>query len=94
MSKIDLKHSSTLERHIKENRPLTTFEVSRICGVVHTTVSNWIEAGRLHAYRTPGGHRRIPIRDLVIFLKLFDMPIPKQLLDWLETHSANENPSS
>ena len=57
-----------LLKHIKENRPLTTFEVSRICGVVHSTISNWIDAGKLNAYKTPGGHRPIKKDDLLTLL--------------------------
>jgi len=68
-----------LLKHIKENRPLTTFEVSRICGVVHSTISNWIDAGKLNAYKTPGGHRRIKKDDLLVFLKLYEIPVPKDV---------------
>jgi len=42
-----------LLKHLRENRPLTTFEVSRICGVVHSTISNWIDGDKLNAYKTP-----------------------------------------
>ena len=69
-----------LRKHIMEDKPLTTFEVSKICGVVHSTVSNWIDDGKLNAYKTPGGHRRIKREDMLVFLKLYDMPVPQELL--------------
>ncbi len=55
---------------------LTTFETSRLCGVVHTTIIRWIKDGKLKAYETPGGHRRIQIEDLLAFMKHYNMPIP------------------
>lgn len=67
-------------KHLYEERPLTTFEASKICGVVHSTVSNWIEEGKLIAYKTPGGHRRIKKKDLLLFLKLYEIPVPDELL--------------
>ena len=66
-------------KHLREERPLTTFEVSKICGVVHSTVSNWVDEGTLPAYKTPGGHRRIKKKDLQVFLKLYEIPIPDEL---------------
>jgi len=58
---------------------LTTYEVGRFCNVDLSTVANWINDGRLPAYRTPGGHRRIKKNDLLEFLKKYDMPIPREL---------------
>ena len=43
------------------------------------SVANWIDAGLLKAHRTPGGHRRVKVDDLVEFLKAQGMPIPEQL---------------
>ncbi len=47
---------------------LTTFEASRYLNVAPKTVSNWIDAGYLKAYRTVGGHRRIRREDLEGFI--------------------------
>ena len=63
-------------KHIREDRPLTTFEASRICGVSHGAISKWIDQGKLNAYKTPGGHRRIRMMDFLIFLKVYDIPLP------------------
>lgn len=60
-------------------RPFTTFEVAKICAVFHQTVINWANKGKLKAYLTPGGHRRILLQDLLEFMKRFDMPIPEDL---------------
>jgi len=68
-----------LLNHIKDDKPLTTFEVSRICGVNHASVSHWIDQNKLNAFRTPGGHRRVKCADLLIFLKVHQIPVPKAL---------------
>lgn len=57
----------------------STFEAGRVCGVVHTTVINWVNRGLLKAHTTPGGHRRIALPDLVDFMRRFEMPIPDDL---------------
>jgi len=58
---------------------LTTFEISELCEVNPTTVQNWVKEGKLKAYATPGGHRRIRREDLVSFMREFGMPIPSML---------------
>jgi len=58
----------------------TTYEVSQYCSVDLSTVINWIEQGKLLAYKTPGGHRRVKEEDLVHFLKEYHMPIPAGLV--------------
>jgi excisionase family DNA binding protein len=62
-------------------RTFTTFEVARLCGVFHTTVINWVNKGKLKARVTPGGHRRIPLSELVPFMKKYDMPVPTDVAD-------------
>lgn len=62
-------------------RTFTTFEVARLCGVFHTTVINWVNKGKLKARVTPGGHRRIPLSELVPFMKKYDMPVPVDIDD-------------
>lgn len=44
-----------------------------------TTVIKWVNAGKLDAYKTPGGHRRIEKEDLIRFISQYDMPMPEDL---------------
>lgn len=53
---------------------LTTHQAARLLGVSLPTVVNWIKQGRLEAYKTPGGHRRIPEQALNQFCKEFGIP--------------------
>jgi excisionase family DNA binding protein len=40
-----------------------------------STVQRWIDAGRILAYRTPGGHRRIRRSDLELFAEAEGIPL-------------------
>ncbi|MBI4063178.1 MAG: response regulator [Elusimicrobia bacterium] len=62
------------------DKTYTTTEISRICDVYPATVINWIDSGKLKAYVTPGGHRRVTRQDLVEFLQKFQIPIPPELV--------------
>jgi excisionase family DNA binding protein len=44
----------------------TTFETAKLCHVSPLSIINWVNAGRLPAFRTPGGHRRIRREDKVL----------------------------
>jgi len=68
------------KHNIKYQRPLTTGEAGRYCGVSYNTVSKWIKNGKLKTYRTPGGHYRIRKDDLISFLKKHDIIVPDALL--------------
>ena len=57
----------------------TTHQAAKLLGVSLPTVVNWIKAGRLEAYRTPGGHRRIPAESIVVFCRSFGLPEPREL---------------
>jgi excisionase family DNA binding protein len=65
-------------------RYYTTFEAARVLGVSLPTVVNWIEARRIRAHRTPGGHRRIDRVNLAAFMRLQGMPLPEELADLAE----------
>lgn len=56
----------------------TTHQISRGLRVDITTVMSWINQGKLSAWRTPGGHRRVTQKNLVGFLRKFEMPIPQE----------------
>ena len=59
----------------------TTYQIGKFCQVNIRTVIRWIETGKLKAYSTPGGHRRVKWSDLITFLTQNRMPIPKELED-------------
>lgn len=55
----------------------TVFTASKYCNVSSKTIINWIDAGHIKAYRTPGGHRRINRKDLEEFMNKQGIPIPE-----------------
>jgi excisionase family DNA binding protein len=57
----------------------TTFEAAKLCHVSPLSIINWVNAGRLSAFRTPGGHRRIRREDLVLFMRENGLPLPEEL---------------
>ncbi len=44
-------------------------------GVSESSVKRWVDEGRLIASRTAGGHRRIPVREAVRFLRNHALPL-------------------
>ena len=52
--------SSTSRPALHEEDFLTTREAASLLGVALRTVQLWVEAGKLSAWKTRGGHRRIP----------------------------------
>ena len=61
------------------NNVYTTKQVGKFCGVDLTTVINWVKQGKIKAYKTAGGHRRIKKKDLLEFMKEFSIPLPDEL---------------
>lgn len=59
----------------------TVFTASKYCNVSSKTIINWIDAGHIKAYRTPGGHRRINRKDLEEFMKKQGIPIPETIVE-------------
>jgi excisionase family DNA binding protein len=57
----------------------TTFEAAKLCHVSPLSIINWVNAGRLPAFRTPGGHRRIRREDLLSFMRDNGLPIPEEM---------------
>ncbi len=60
---------------MKNKKIYTTKEASELLNADITTISNWIDEGKLKAYRTPGGHRRVQQKALLSFVKKYEMPI-------------------
>jgi excisionase family DNA binding protein len=61
-------------------KTLSTSKVARLIGVGVVSVVNWIDQGQIKAGRTPGGHRRVTVKDLIDFLRCHNLPIPPELM--------------
>jgi excisionase family DNA binding protein len=64
---------------MREKSVFTTFEAAKLCHVSPLSIINWVNAGRLPAFRTPGGHRRIRREDLIRFMRENGIPLPEEL---------------
>lgn len=60
-------------------KSLSTGDIARHCQVTPATVVNWIKAGKLDVYTTPGGQYRMEVGDFVEFLRENRLPIPEEL---------------
>ncbi|MCK4602388.1 MAG: response regulator [Phycisphaerae bacterium] len=60
---------------------LSTTKVARLLRVSVASVANWIDQGQLVAGRTPGGHRRIEVDDLIRFIRHQKLRVPPELMD-------------
>jgi excisionase family DNA binding protein len=54
---------------------LTAGQVAVRCHVSYQTVKNWVSAGKLKAFFTPGGHRRVRVEDFQAFLDHYRLPL-------------------
>ena len=59
----------------------TTNQLAKLFGVVPTTVIDWIERGKLDAFKTLGGHRRITNQAVLDFLHRHRLPYPPAFAD-------------
>lgn len=64
---------------METKQSFSTSEVAKYCHVTADTIRKWAEAGRIHVFKTPGGHRRIRRDDLVRFLRENSIPIHDDL---------------
>ncbi len=72
---------------------LTTGEVAKICNVAPRTVSKWFDAGHLKGYRIPGSKdRRIPVNQLVKFMKNHGIPLDGLLTDQIRVLIVDSEP--
>jgi excisionase family DNA binding protein len=71
--------SAALNSEIEPEALLTSSEVGELLQVNPSSVKNWVNEGLISAFRTPGGHRRIRVSDLMAFLDQQKIPVPKQL---------------
>ncbi len=68
-----------MTKKLTESRVYSALEVAKICGVVNQTAINWIKAGHLKAFQTPGGQYRVYPKDLVEFMISRSMDVPETL---------------
>ncbi len=61
------------------NNSLSTGDLARFCQVTPATIVNWIRAGKLDVYTTPGGQYRMELDKFLQFLKENSFPIPDEL---------------
>ena len=75
-----------------QNRQIySALEVAKLCGVVNQTSINWIKAGHLKAFKTPGGQYRVYPEDLADFMASRKMQIPQEVLDALSTQDGSQS---
>lgn len=60
-------------------RRFSTTQAARICAVNPNSIISWVDKGLLQAEVTPGGHRRISEKSLVLFLKKRGFDVPAEL---------------
>ncbi len=63
-----------------EKKELTVTEVARLCGVGRTTVGYWVRTNKIRGNRT-GRNYKIPVEDLVLYLRAIGQEIPEELLE-------------
>ena len=63
----------------RSRQALSTTDAAKLLGVAVSSVSKWIDEGRLTAGKTPGGHRRIEQEDLVAFLRQQKLRVTPEL---------------
>ena len=68
-----------MKQDILPDSLLTSYQVGGILQVNPSSVNKWVKDGRIPAFRTPGGHRRIRAVDLISFLHNHQMPVPRLL---------------
>lgn len=56
----------------QRERWLKTSVVALMCGVTAETVIGWAKAGKLHAWRTPGGQYRFDPAEVDVLMKEID----------------------
>ena len=49
---------------------LTPHDLAEALGVSESSLKRWIDAGRIRASRTEGGHRRVALDDALAFIQI------------------------
>lgn len=75
-------------RAATDRRWLTLGQASRFVGVDASTLRTWANAGRVPAFRTPGGHRRFARTDMQALLRRSRPPRPKQVASLIQRQGS------
>lgn len=59
---------------------LSTIEVSRMLKVNESTIKRWTDKGSLRCIKTPGGHRKYKMKDVVEFMDTFSYDVTDLLV--------------
>ncbi|HXF82788.1 MAG TPA: helix-turn-helix domain-containing protein [bacterium] len=73
---------------------MTLSEACAYLGVDASTLRTWVDAGRVPAYRTPGGHRRFDRAALEAFLARSQREPPRKLAELIGPHAARLVPGA
>lgn len=72
---------------------LTPRELAQAVGVSESSVKRWADDGRIVAYRTAGGHRRIHVADAIRFIRSEELPLAQpEILGLTELQAAMDEP--
>lgn len=71
---------------------VTTTQAAKICNVTRFTIRNWANNGKLRSERTVGGHRRIALDDLNVFLHQYHMNGNTEQLSFLDVTACYDYP--
>jgi excisionase family DNA binding protein len=75
-------------------RLLTTRELAEALGVSESSLKRWVDAGKITASRTEGGHRRIELAEAMRFIRTSGSPLVKpEILNLPEVADARANES-
>lgn len=83
----------TMQAHINHSEPMeivTTRQAADMLGVAVSTVQKWVEVGKLASWKTPGGHRRIPVAAIHAVLQgsIVALPLPGSMPGSMPYHDA------
>lgn len=72
-------------------RLLSPRELAEALGVSESSLKRWVDAGKIHAMKTDGGHRRIALTEAVRFVRESGAPVARpDLLDMPEIAFAHQ----
>lgn len=76
---------------MKAMRLLSPRELAEALGVSESSLKRWVDAGKIHAMKTDGGHRRIALTEAVRFVRDTGAPVARpELLDMPEIAFAQQ----